>query len=301
MTSLVAIVGPTASGKSELAISLAMAVGGEIINADSMQLYEGMNIGTAKLTDVEQRGIRHHLLSVWPVTKTATLAEFQQLALEVVTDVQSRGAVPILVGGSGMYVQSVVDRWTIPGTDPAIREALNAELERVGPKALYERLLLLDPSAASAILPTNGRRIVRALEVINLQGTFKAELPRELDTAGRVLIGMQIPRADMDDRISLRVDRMWSGGLTAEVEGLVAKGLREGVTARQALGYAQVLSWLDGEISEKQAMERTVQATKRFARRQESWFRRDPRVAWLPYDSSDLVDLAVSAVAATRR
>jgi tRNA dimethylallyltransferase len=282
MTRCVAVVGPTAAGKSDCALDLAETLGGEVVNADSMQLYRGMDIGTAKLPVAERRGVPHHLLDIWPVTRTATLAEYQRLALEVVDDIVGRGRVPILVGGSGMYVHAVVDRWDIPGTDERVRERLDAELAAVGPEALHARLAERDPIAAAAILPTNGRRIVRALEVVEMRGSFSATLPRFEPNPDWQLIGLRVTRDELDDRIARRVSHMWDAGLVDEVRGLEREGLREGRTASRALGYAQVLDVLAGECSEVEAREETVRATRRFARRQESWFGRDPRIEWRP-------------------
>ena len=282
MTRCVAVVGPTAAGKSDCALDLAETLGGEVVNADSMQLYRGMDIGTAKLPVAERRGVPHHLLDIWPVTRTATLAEYQALALEVVDDIAERGRVPILVGGSGMYVHAVVDRWDIPGTDERVRERLDAELVAVGPEALHARLAARDPIAAAAILPTNGRRIVRALEVVEMRGSFSATLPRFEPNPDWQLIGLRVTRDELDDRIARRVSRMWDAGLVDEVRGLEREGLREGRTASRALGYAQVLDVLAGKCSEDEAREETVRATRRFARRQESWFGRDPRIEWRP-------------------
>ena len=285
--SLIAIVGATASGKSDLAIDLAQRLGGEIINVDSMQLYRGMDIGTAKLTLAEQRGVPHHLLDIWDVTQTASVAEYQRLADEVITDILARGKVPVLAGGSGLYVRAALGDLDFPGTDETVRARLEAELAADGPATLYERLRAADPVAAAAILPSNGRRIVRALEVIEISGQpFSATMPGY--TAGKgggwpaVQVGLRLPRPELDRRIEARVDRMFGAGLVAEVRDLADRhGLREGKTASRALGYQQVLRYLDGEWSLEQAWEETVRATRRFARRQESWFRRDPRVTWV--------------------
>jgi tRNA dimethylallyltransferase len=290
----VAIVGPTASGKSDLAVELARRIGGEIVNTDSMQLYVGMDIGTAKLAEAEWRGVPHHLLDVWPVTYTATLAEFQQLALDAIDDISSRGRTPVLVGGSGMYLQAVVDRWEIPGTDPEVRAELETDLARLGAQALHERLSQLDPEAAVQILPSNGRRIVRALEVVQLQGQFTASLPKPSLDADVCLIGLSVPRDALDERIELRVDRMWEQGFVGEVRALTDQGLADAVTSSRALGYAQVLRYLTGECTEDEAKQQTVAATRRFARRQESWFGRDPRINWLAYDAPNLVDQALA-------
>jgi len=295
----VAVVGPTASGKSELALALAQQLGGEVVNGDSMQVYRGMDIGTAKLPPTERLGVPHHLLDIWPVTKAASLAEYQQLALDVVAKLSESSSTPLLVGGSGMYVQAVVDEWNIPGTDANVRARLENELEELGVDDLYERLKDVDPEAAAVILPSNERRIVRALEVVELQGSFTATLPAPRLADSWVLLGLDVPRPILDQRIEQRVQRMWEQGLVAEVQELVQHGLREGVTASRALGYAQVLRHLDGETSEDQAREQTVVATRRFARRQFSWFRRDPRIHWLATpegNGSALVDAALEAI-----
>ncbi len=299
MTATVAIVGPTASGKSELAVELARRVDGEVINTDSMQLYVGMDIGTAKLPEAAWGDVPHHLLDVWPVTHTATLAEFQRLAIAAIDDVQRRQRVPLLVGGSGMYVQAVVDRWSIPGTDPEIRARLEAELADVGPMALHERLAALDPQAAAQILPSNARRTVRALEVVEMQGEFAAQLPEPQPNSDVRIIGLDVPREVLDERIAARVDAMWRAGFVDEVKRLAMQGLAEGVTARRALGYAQILRMLSGECSEDEAREQTVAATRRFVRKQQSWFRRDPRIQWLSYDDPDLLERARTVVLST--
>jgi tRNA dimethylallyltransferase len=285
MARVIAVVGPTAAGKSGLAIELARAVDGEIVNADSMQLYQGMDIGTAKLAPAERGGVPHHLLDIWDVRTAANVAEYQRLARAAVDDIQARGKVPLLVGGSGLYVRATLDNLNFPGTDPVLRRQLEDELERTGPGPLYERLTRLDPAAAAAILPGNGRRIVRALEVIELSGQpFSASLPGyEAVTScyPSVQIGLLPDRAELDRRITSRVGDMWEEGFVDEVRGLELRGLREGRTSSRALGYAQVLRFLGGEWSHEQAMAETVRATRRFARRQESWFRRDPRIHWL--------------------
>jgi tRNA dimethylallyltransferase len=292
---LVAVVGATATGKSDLAVTLARALDGEVVNADSMQLYRGMDIGTAKLSVAERQGIPHHLLDVWDVTKTASVAEYQVLAGEVIAGIEARGKVPVLAGGSGLYVRAALGDLTFPGTDERIRSALEAELAATGPGPLHQRLTALDPAAAAAILPSNGRRIVRALEVIELSGhPFSATLPGYEGGRSAVQIGLCADRPELDRRIEARVDRMWARGLEAEVRGL--DGLREGKTASRALGYQQVLRHLDGEWTLDQAREETVRATRRFARRQESWFRRDPRVAWLSAAEGDLTKRALSVL-----
>ncbi len=279
---LIAVVGSTAAGKSDLAVDLALALGGEVINADSMQLYRGMDIGTAKLTVAQRRGVPHHLLDVWDVTEAASVAEYQDLADAVITDVTARGKVPVLVGGSGLYIRAALGELDFPGTDEVIRGRLEAQLAERGPAPLYERLQAADPVAAAAILPSNGRRIVRALEVIELSGRpFSASMPGYDGGRPAIQLGVEVDRAELDRRIEARVDRMWAAGFEAEVRQLAARGLRDGKTASRALGYQQVLRYLDGELTLDQARAETARATRRFARRQESWFRRDPRVLWL--------------------
>jgi tRNA dimethylallyltransferase len=294
---VIAVVGPTAAGKSGLGLALARALGGEVINADSMQLYRGMDIGTAKLTPAERGGIPHHLLDIWDVTQAANVADYQRLARAAVDDTLARGLVPILVGGSGLYVRAVLDDLRFPGTDPDLRARLEAELAAHGPAPLHERLADRDPAAAGAILPSNGRRIIRALEVIELSGgLFSATMPDYASLYPAVQIGLLLDRADLDLRIAARAERMWQQGFVAEVRGLEECGLRSGLTASRALGYAQVLRFLAGEWTQAQALAETVRATKRFARRQESWFRRDPRVTWLDAGEAE-ADLAAESLA----
>ncbi|WP_285493318.1 tRNA (adenosine(37)-N6)-dimethylallyltransferase MiaA [Actinomadura sp. NBRC 104425] len=291
---MIAVVGPTAAGKSDLAVELALRLDGEAVNADSMQLYRGMDIGTAKLTPEEMRGVPHHLLDVWDVTVTASVAEYQRLSDRAIADIRERGRTPVLVGGSGLYVRAALDRLEFPGTDPAVRARLEKELAEVGSHALHGRLQEVDPKAARAILPSNGRRVVRALEVIEISGRpFSATLPEHRYRHDAVQIGLLVPRPELDRRIAARVERMWRAGLVEEVRELERQGIRNGLTASRALGYAQVLRFLAGEWTEEQAKQETIRATRRFARRQESWFRRDPRVHWLPYDAPDLVARAL--------
>ncbi|WP_431874425.1 tRNA (adenosine(37)-N6)-dimethylallyltransferase MiaA [Amycolatopsis sacchari] len=295
----IAVVGPTATGKSDLAITLAERLGGEVVNADAMQLYRGMDIGTAKVPPQERHGVPHHLLDVLDVTETASVAAYQRDARAVVERLLADGKVPVLVGGSGLYVQAVLDDLRFPGTDPVIRARLDAEAAEVGPGALHERLTRLDPAAATAILPSNTRRIVRALEVIELTGQpFSANLPKpgppRYDT---VLIGIDRAVEELDERVELRVDRMFAEGLVAEVRALAARGLREGKTASRALGYQQVLAELDGAGDFAAAAAATKQATRRFVRRQRSWFRRDARIQWFDGSDQDVAERVLSVVA----
>ena len=288
---LIAIVGPTATGKSELAVALAETLGGEIVNADAMQLYRGMDIGTAKLTLVERRGVPHHLLDVLQVTETASVAAYQRAARAVIERLLAAGRTPVLVGGSGLYVQAVVDDLEFPGTDPALRARLEAELAEQGPQALHARLAALDPEAAAAILPSNGRRIVRALEVVTLTGRpFRARLPEpSAPRYDAVLLGIDRPTAQLDVRVARRVARMFAAGLVDETRLLLQQGLREGRTASRALGYQQVIAALDGATTLADAAVETVRATRRFVRRQRSWFRRDRRIHWLDATEPDLL------------
>jgi len=260
-THVIAVVGPTATGKSGLGIALARALGGEVVNADSMQLYAGMDIGTAKEPEAARQGVPHHLLDIWPVTQAANVADYQKLARAAIDDIAARGRVPVLVGGSGLYVRAALDDLHFPGTDTATRARLTEELARLGPAALHARLATLDPDAAAAILPGNARRMGQVRPAVQL--------------------GLTLPRPELDLRIAARADRMWQAGFEAEVRHLAAQGLREGITASRALGYRQLLRHLDGEGTLDDARAETIKATKRFARRQESWFRRDPRIRWL--------------------
>ena len=294
----IAVVGPTSTGKSDLAVELAIAVGGEVVNADAMQLYRGMDVGTAKLPVAERRDVPHHLLDVLDVRETASVAAYQRKARAVVEQVRDRGAVPILVGGSGLYLTAVLDDLVFPGTDAGLRAALEAELQRLGAPALHERLAALDPAAAQAILPSNGRRIVRALEVIGLTGRpFSAFLPEPgTPLHGAVLVGVDRDTAELDHRIELRVGRMFATGLVDEVRELLGRGLREGRTASRALGYRQVTAALDGDCGLLEAARDTVTATRRFVRRQRSWFRRDPRIRWFDGGRPDLLQAVLDIV-----
>ena len=296
-TRVLALVGPTASGKSALAVQLAQRLpAAEIVGTDSMQVYRGMDIGTATPTITEQAGVRHHLIDVWAPDHAVTVAEFQASARDAIGDAAVRGAVPIVVGGSGLYVSAVLDDLRFPGTDPVVRGRLETELAEVGPERMHERLGAVDPAAAAAILPTNGRRIVRALEVIELTGgPFVAHLPVPTDMYDTVRIGLDVPRDVLDERIALRVDRMWADGFVQEVRDLEARGLSSTPTASRALGYAQVLDFLKGRITEDEARQATVDATRKFARRQQRWFRRDPRITWIRYDSPTATDDVLAA------
>jgi tRNA dimethylallyltransferase len=300
---VVAVVGATASGKTDLSLDLAERLGGEIVNTDAMQVYRGMDIGTAKLPPAARRGVPHHLLDFLDVTETASVAEFQALARTTIADLRGRGVVPVLVGGSALYTRAVLDRFEFPGTDEDVRRGLEAELAEVGPAVLHRRLAGRDPAAAEAILPSNGRRIVRALEVIALTGReFSASLPRleyALDNAHQV--GVAVPRAVLEERIAARVEEMFDGGFVAEVAGLLDQGLAGSRTASRAIGYPEVMRHLDGEISEEEAREATTAATRRFARRQDSWFHKDPRITWVDGLDPHRLDHALAALPVARR
>lgn len=295
---IVALVGATASGKTGLSLDLAERLGGEVVNTDAMQVYRGMDVGTAKLPEAERRGIPHHLLDLHEVTEPSTVALFQRWAREAIDDIRGRDATPVLVGGSALYTRAIVDRFEFPGTDDSLRRELEAELERVGSHALHQRLAGVDPEAAAQILPDNARRVVRALEVVALTGRpFSASLPRlEYADPHTVQVGVDIDRPTLDERIARRVEEMFAGGFVEEVEALLARGLAEGRTASRAIGYREVIGYLDGDRSLAEAIEQTTVATRRFARRQDAWFRKDPRIVWVAHDDPDRVQKAVEAV-----
>ncbi|GAA2146749.1 tRNA (adenosine(37)-N6)-dimethylallyltransferase MiaA [Nocardioides koreensis] len=295
---VVAVVGATASGKTSLSLDLAERLGGEVVNTDAMQVYRGMDIGTAKLPPHERRGIPHHLLDTLSVRDPLTVAEFQADARAVAGRLRARGTVPVLVGGSALYTRAILDRFEFPGTDEAVRSRLEDELAEVGAHRLHQRLATQDPEAAARILPENGRRVVRALEVITITGRpFTASLPTmEYADPGSVQIGVDIDRPTLDARIEQRVQQMFGAGFVAEVERLLAEGLAEGRTASRAIGYREVAAHLAGELSLEEARERTVVATRRFARRQDSWFRKDPRIVWVDHDDPERVEKALAAV-----
>jgi tRNA dimethylallyltransferase len=295
---VVAVVGPTATGKTALAVALAHRLGGEVVNADSMQLYRGMDIGTAKPTPAEREGVPHHLMDLWHVREPASVAEYRLRARAEVDRLRAAGVVPLLVGGSGLYVRAVLDELDFPGTDPEVRARLTAELDRDGAAALHARLAGVDPAAAAAILPSNGRRVVRALEVIELTGgPFTARMPDPRPRYPAVSVGLDREPAELDERVARRVGAMWAAGFVDEVAALAADGLREGPTASRALGYAQVLQQFDGALTPEEARERTVSTTRRFVRRQRSWFRRDPATRWFDAGRPDLVDVVVAEIA----
>jgi tRNA dimethylallyltransferase len=294
---VIAVVGPTASGKSGLALDLARRLDGEIVNADAMQLYRGMDIGTAKLTVQERGGIAHHQLDVLDVRQEASVAAYQREARLDIAAIRARGHRPIVVGGSGLYVRAALDHLDIPPTDPLVRERLQDELVHEGIEVMFARLVQADPVAAQAIQPNNDRRVVRALEVIELTGRpFSASLPIREYELPTITIGLKIPRPELDGRIADRVHQMWSAGLLDEVRALDTHGLRAGKTAAKALGYSQALAHLDGFLTAGEAVEDTVTSTRRFARRQESWFRSDSRIHWLAHDDPQLTSRALDVI-----
>ena len=283
----IAVVGPTASGKSDLGIALARELGGEVVNVDSMQLYRGMDIGTAKLLPAERGGIPHHLLDIWEVTRTASVAEYQARACEVVEEIAARGTVPILVGGSMMYVQSLIDDWQFPPTDPAVRAKYEARQAEIGVQALHAELMDIDPQAASIIEDNDPRRTVRALEVIELTGKpFQASQPPKDSPPrwGTRIIGLRTNAEWLNPRIEKRTQLMFDRGFVDEVRTLIDAGLVPDSTAGRAIGYAQVLDYLAGGCTFAEAIESTITGTRRYVRRQRSWFNRDKRIAWVDAD-----------------
>ncbi|WP_157121074.1 tRNA (adenosine(37)-N6)-dimethylallyltransferase MiaA [Nocardia miyunensis] len=298
MITPIAVVGPTATGKSDLALELAQRLDGEIVNIDAMQLYRGMDIGTAKLPVAQRRGIAHHQLDVLDVTETATVAAYQTGASADVEAIMARGRTPVIVGGSMMYVQALLDRWDFPATDSRVRAKWEALLAEGGVAALHAALRDADPVAAQTILPTDGRRMVRALEVVELTGRpFAASQPQIGEPHwGTIILGVDRETAELDARIEIRTAAMFEDGLVDEVRTLLGQGLREGQTARRAIGYAQVLAYLDGEYDLAHAQERTLIGTRRYVRRQRSWFRRDPRVHWLDGADPHLPESALEHV-----
>ncbi|PKZ42519.1 tRNA (adenosine(37)-N6)-dimethylallyltransferase MiaA [Kytococcus schroeteri] len=298
---VVAVVGQTATGKSDLGLALAERLGGEVVNSDASQLYRGMDIGTAKLSVAERRGVPHHQLDVLDVTQEATVARFQADGREDMAGIRQRGHVPVVVGGTGLYVRALLDRLEIPPTDPAVRAALEQRLEAEGVERLYAELQRVDAPAAAGIEPRNGRRVVRALEVIELTGRpFSSTMPTREFLVPTVLIGLRADDAVLHPRIDARVERMWAAGLLEEVRALDAAGLRTGPgrTARRAIGYSQALAQLDGEMTQHEAIADTQQGTRRLARRQRAWYRPDPRIVWLEHDADDLVEQALAVVRA---
>ena len=290
-TPIIIICGPTATGKSDLALEVANLIDGEIINADSMQLYKGMDIGTAKLTLEERAEIPHHLLDILTVDQDASVAQYQGLARAAIDEIQSRNKAVIIVGGTGLYIKSIIDEMNFPETDPELRKKLEDEAELLGTAELYSRLRLLDAEAAAAIEPANTRRIIRALEVIEVTGLpYSANLPSDASMRypNALHIGLAMERSTLAPRIESRVHRMWQKGLVSEVDELISAGLLQGNTAQRAIGYAQVIAMRNGDISESQAIEETIVATRQYVRRQETWFKRDNRIQWIAEDQPRL-------------
>jgi tRNA dimethylallyltransferase len=281
---LIVICGATATGKSELAVALAQKIDAEIINADSMQLYRGMDIGTAKISMEERKGIAHHMMDLLDVTQDANVAWYQEGARSVISDIHARGRDAIIVGGTGLYIKAILDELNFPDTDPVVRAELELEFATKGIAPLFERLEKLDPAAALAIDKANSRRVIRALEVIKITGKpFTANLPREESSRYPLAqqFGLVMDRDTLSERISLRVDQMWEKGLVQEAEKLLVAGIMQGTTAQRALGYAQVIAQLEGRVSQEEAQEETKRATRQYARRQETWFSRDDRITWI--------------------
>ncbi|MCU1567657.1 MAG: tRNA ((37)-N6)-dimethylallyltransferase MiaA [Pseudarthrobacter sp.] len=290
---VIAVVGPTGSGKSDLAVNLALELDGEVINADAMQFYRGMDIGTAKISPAERRGVPHHLLDILDVTQEASVSQFQEQARAAIEDIHSRGKRAILAGGSGLYVRAALDVLEFPGTDPAVRQQLEEDLAAQGAEALLARLQAVDPVSAGRL--ADNRRIIRALEVHQLTGRpFSSFMPHREYVQPAVQIGLSVDREQLRERLALRVHRMVDDGLLAEVERLEAQGLRQGKTAPRALGYAQFLRVLDGGTSVAEAAEETIVATRQFARRQLTWFRADPRISWLDWQDPALTSRAAA-------
>lgn len=306
---IVAIVGATATGKSAVGLALAHLLGdrdagpgAEIVNADSMQFYRGMDIGTAKVPLSERRSVAHHQLDTLNVTEDASVAHFQESAREDIANIHVRGLAALVVGGSGLYLRALLDRFDFPGTDPQVRARLEARAEAEGPGILHRELTALDPEAAAKIHPRNAKRIVRALEIIEVAGDYTSSLPRHEYEVPAIQVALELPYEALDARIEARVERMWAEGLVDEVKRLVGEGLREGVTARRAVGYAETLAHLDGELDEAEARELIMRNTRRLARKQDRWFRPDPRVHWIPapVDEADVERAASDALALVR-
>lgn len=285
------ITGATAVGKSSISLKLAQELGTDVINTDSMQLYRGMNIGTAKLSPIERQGIEHHLIDVLDVSEVANVSSYQEIGRKIIVDLRNQDKVPLAVGGSGLYITALLDNLDFPPTDNELRSSLEKELSEVGAHALHQRLAELDPLSAHRIDPANGRRIVRALEVIELTGEpYSSSLPKSNPAVEPdIRIALYRDRADLDRLIEVRVELMWEQGFVEEVIGLLEMGLAQGVTARKALGYSQIMEAMAGEISLATAKAETIRLTKRYARKQESWFRRDPKMIWLPADKPALI------------
>jgi tRNA dimethylallyltransferase len=287
--SLIIVCGATATGKSELAVSLAKEINAEVVNADSMQVYKGMDIGTAKLTDEERGGIAHHLIDVLDIKEEANVAWYQQIAREKIDQILSTGKSVVVVGGTGLYIKAILDDLNFPDTDPEVRQKITDQAEKLGNDVMHERLAKLDPAAALAIPKENIRRVIRALEVIELTGKpFTANLPRQESSKypDAKQFGLVLDRGNLDEKIDKRVEDMWAKGFAREVSTLMTKGLEQSGTAKKALGYMQIINYLNGESDEAFAKEETKRVTRAYARRQETWFSRDERIKWLAPESN---------------
>jgi tRNA dimethylallyltransferase len=287
--SLIIVCGATATGKSELAVSLAKEINAEVVNADSMQVYKGMDIGTAKLTNEERDGVAHHLIDVLDIKDEANVAWYQQIAREKIDQILSSGKSVVVVGGTGLYIKAILDDLNFPDTDPEVRQKITDEAERLGNDVMHERLAKQDPAAALAIPKENIRRIIRALEVIELTGKpFTANLPRQESSKypDAKQFGLVLDRGNLDEKIDKRVEDMWAKGFAREVSTLMTKGLEQSGTAKKALGYMQIMNYLNGESDEAFAKEETKRVTRAYARRQETWFSRDERIKWLAPESN---------------
>lgn len=296
---VLAIVGPTATGKSDLALALAEEVGGEIVSIDSAQVYRGMDIGTAKPSEEDMARVPHHMIDICDAAETLTVAEYQKLARQAISSVLSRQMTPILVGGSGLYFRAVVDPLDFPGTDPQVRAQIEKEVLD-SPSVAYQRLIEIDPEAAERIQPSNVRRVIRALEVIEITGAkfsaFRVAWDEYASIYDLTVAGLTLERADLDRRIEERVDQMITSGLVDEVKRLEALGLRDSLTSVQALGYAQMLAFLDGTLTLDEAINETKRRTRKFARRQLAWFRSDPRVHWFENDAAAAAEFLRKAI-----
>ena len=297
---LVVLTGPTGAGKSRLAIAVALAWreagrAAEIVNADSMAAYRGMDIGTAKPSVKDRREVPHHLIDVFDIGEPASVAVFRDLARDAIADCRARGVTPVLVGGSALYIHAITDELDFPGTDAALRARLTAELAEEGAPAMYDRLRRLDPGVAAGIHPNNSRRVLRALEAIELTGGFRATFPEPRYAIPHVIqVGLDIPREVMDERIAARVEAMWEAGLPAEVERLLGQGLREAPTASRAIGYREAIAYLDGRMTARAAREATIIKTRQFSRKQLGWWRRDARIRWMAYDAGPSAVMALA-------
>ena len=287
--SLIIVCGATATGKSELAVSLAKEIHAEVVNADSMQVYKGMDIGTAKLTNEERGGIAHHLIDILDIKDEANVAWYQQIAREKIDQILSTGKSVVVVGGTGLYIKAILDDLNFPDTDPEVRQKITDQAEKLGNDVMHERLAKLDPAAALAIPKENIRRVIRALEVIELTGKpFTANLPRQESSKypDAKQFGLVLDRGNLDEKIDKRVEDMWAKGFAREVSTLMTKGLEQSGTAKKALGYMQIMNYLNGESDEAFAKEETKRVTRAYARRQETWFSRDERIKWLAPESN---------------